>query len=223
MPAIRNLPEPARVALKSLMLLDGYVFQDLISTLKSAAPSLYDSDYIQKLTPTINTLSQEVAQELIEALYNLSRMYFAYDLSVSQIAEDIADTVEQDTDGLLTPESRQLLVERLISLLNLDVFRLGAKANDLLFEYEHALLKAKIITDIRPVFGDDVTSSPLGAVIVHNLKIEYQADGERKEFFVAIDTRDTQLLIDLLVRAQSKADNLKALLAVANVRHIDFQ
>jgi hypothetical protein len=55
------------------------------------------------------------------------------------------------------------------------------------------------------------------------LKIGYQEADEEKEFFVALDDSDVDDLIKTLEHAKAKAQSLKAVLAKAELRHIDVE
>jgi hypothetical protein len=77
------------------------------------------------------------------------------------------------------------------------------------------------VSDIRPVFSDDVEEAPTVAVIVHMLKIVYYQAGERREFVVAMDTKDIQLLIDTCDRAAKKTKGLETVIESANMAYIE--
>jgi hypothetical protein len=96
------------------------------------------------------------------------------------------------------------------------------KAMGVVLDHHHVFFHAKILTDIRPVFntkGDSIDA----AVIVHNLRIHYEEDSEHKDFYVALDTNDIQLLRELLDRAEAKAKCLQGLVKTSGVSYLDIE
>jgi hypothetical protein len=71
---------------------------------------------------------------------------------------------------------------------------------------------ARILTDIRPVFGRDADVPPIGAVIAHVLKIDYFSQGDSGSLYVSLNNRDLELLRNLVDRAFTKLKTLRAVL-----------
>ena len=70
---------------------------------------------------------------------------------------------------------------------------LDSKADDLRTEDERVFCTAKILTDLRPVFGSHVEDGPHGMIVVHLLKIGYHSGSEKlHEFFVSLDSGDSE-------------------------------
>ena len=135
-------------------------------------------------------------------------------MSPLDFAEEICKAIEESkSDVLKIPAGRREdLRQRLAKLLGYEnSLGVTSKALDVMTEHERILCGARIVTDIRPVFGRP-TDKPTAAVIVHNLKISYHQDDEHREFYVALDTEDVVRLRTLLERAEMKAQSLEALL-----------
>jgi hypothetical protein len=91
---------------------------------------------------------------------------------------EAAASVAQSRDlGEIADADREKFKNGLEQLLGIACLRLSAKAWDLTTEYEHVFLSARILTDVRPVFGegdrDDQATTPTAAVIVNTLKLDY--------------------------------------------------
>lgn len=99
------------------------------------------------------------------------------------------------------------------TILEVDSIKVGAKAAVLLADEERAYIKAKIVTDIRPVFGDVIQESDMlkSAFIVHTLKLTYQAGGD-EEFYVALSSKDLSELKRTIDRAVAKSQRLAELM-----------
>ena len=94
------------------------------------------------------------------------------------------------------------------------------KAMDVLTDEERIFYSAKILTDVRPIFNEEGNSID-AAIIVHNLKIHFGQDQDHKDFYVALDTSDIEVLRDVLDRADEKAKCLQSLLERAKVSYLD--
>lgn len=224
MPRLRRVPEPFREGLGYLISLDEAGFQELYNALHDAPPALYSSGYFDRLTPDGISVPGEQITEIIEALFSISMTYVASSISMDQFVEDVADALASGkTKNIeLEPERRQQFVDRATALLKLDVFRIGAKATNLLLEQQTRLDSARMFTDARPIFDNDVSSPPVGVVVFHTLQIEYREGAASKTFYVAMDTTDVQILIDVLERAKTKAETIKSSFAATELRLIEF-
>jgi hypothetical protein len=86
-------------------------------------------------------------------------------------------------------------------------------------DHERVYLESRILTDIRTVFKE-YKEQPIGAVVVHNLKITYRQNDNEKEFFVALDGSDLLNLSQEIARAETKAKEIKMLLEKAEITYL---
>jgi hypothetical protein len=91
-----------------------------------------------------------------------------------------------------------------------------------MIEQPRFMRRARILTDIRPVFGatDD---PPIAAVVVHTLRLSFFEDNESKEFFISLDAEDLRTLRDQLDRASSKAESLKEVIDKTGIDYVDTE
>jgi hypothetical protein len=94
---------------------------------------------------------------------------------------------------------------------------LSAKAIHLLGDNEHSFHRARIVTDIRPVFGEDAAQGPSAAVIVQLLNLTYFAEDGSHSITIALDEQDLDNLGRALERAQNKYRALKKTLSEAKI------
>jgi hypothetical protein len=154
--------------------------------------------------------------EALVALYAVKAMR---DVSIEEFADRVSDAMESlDQEKLRLPRAeREQFKQKLITLLSADVFGLMSKVLDLRTDDERVFCHARILTDLRPVFGSRIEDGPKGMVVVHLLKIGYHAGSEdHHEFFVSLDMNDLQTLRKLIDRAEAKAKSLKS--AITDVR-----
>lgn len=86
--------------------------------------------------------------------------------------------------------------------------RLVTKAMELSYDYANLLRKARIITDLRPLF-DDEGEKVEGGVVTHTLRIAYSSDDGGHEVSLALDIKDVEKLHEQCERAIKKANTIK--------------
>lgn len=138
---------------------------------------------------------------------------------LDQFAEDIANAMASLKSALaLTDKHRPTFKANLLTLLGSEHFLTISKAYDLATDDERTFCDARIITDLRPVFGTPIEDGPKGTVIVHLLKIGYHEGNKRHQaFHVALDSPDLKELKRVIERAESKAAAIKSKLKDTHV------
>ncbi len=140
------------------------------------------------------------------------------------------DLVKDITARLLTGDKKEAKLsssevptfqKNLGRILELSGLTLKAKALSLAADCQKLYSESKIVSDIRTVFGEDVSALPLGAIVLHVLKIGFAEDGEEREFFVTLDSRDLRELQDWITRALSKEASLNQLIKQSNLQKFE--
>jgi len=169
----------------------------------------------------VPSLDGGAATEVIEALLSLIAL-LDEDGEVEQLANDVA----QSRDLELEENDREELARRLSRLLQLPSLALAARALDIATEHERAFHDARVVTDIRPVFGPSVPAGPRGALISAMLKIEfhpYGTQGSVEAEFFALDRADLIRLREVVDRALEKIGSLEQLVASANLPYWEYR
>ena len=79
-----------------------------------------------------------------------------------------------------------------------------AKASDLSTDFERLFIKAKIITDIRPIFNDERTEI-LATAVTSTMRLDYIThDGDDGTMSVVLDISDLNMLRDECDKALHK-------------------
>ena len=80
------------------------------------------------------------------------------------------------------------------------------------------------MTDLRPVFDDNLTLPPGGAVIIETLQIQtWSRDGGSQLLFVSMDEFDLRALQSIVQRALDKTDTLKAFIAEKGLSYFELE
>jgi len=187
--------------------LDKSVFNEERQEATAVAASAFES---------ISRSANEPAGEFKKISEALVSMYLAKsgrDIPLEEFANRVADALEALPDPALrlAPGDRGPFKEKLQILLGAEVFGVISKIDDLRTESERVFCHARIVTDLRPVFGSDVRTGPMALLVTHTLKIAYHGSGRNgdNELYVSLDARDLSELKDVILRAEAKASTLR--------------
>ncbi len=170
------------------------------------ASSHDDGDDFAAGHPVADLPSARLAQ-LYKTLKELYRVREHEHLSIDEFVTAIIEAMNNAgrEDVFVHDDEQSVLRRRLSRLLSGRAFGLEAKANDLQKDFEHLYCQSRVVTDLRPVFGDKVDDGPVRMLITHALRIGYHDFGNHKELYVALDDAHIERLIEQLTRAQEKA------------------
>jgi hypothetical protein len=137
----------------------------------------------------------------------------------------MSDGIVASVDKNLPDTRREAVRRNLTRLLTAESIITLGKADDVITDHAKVFSRARILTDIRPVFRDDAAEVPTAAVIVDMLKIEHWArDGSgRQNFYVALDHADLLQLKQVVDRALEKTETLRRLLASTGMSYYEHQ
>jgi hypothetical protein len=220
MPKLK-IPQRYRQGLFKLSQLDGRTVQEIRAALGrliavSGEPTKAAVAAVASITDTNKADFVQIAESLVA----LSFVKAGADVSIEDFVEDISDAMEHlEQPELRVPATQvQRFKETLEALLSADEFALASKVHDLQTDDERTFCRARILTDLRPVFGSKVEDGPEGFVVVHLLKLGFHQASERNhdEFYIALDAEDLKTLRSVIDRAEAKSKSLRS--SVKDVR-----
>ncbi len=219
-----NIPTPIKAGLAYIAELTEEQYKELHSALENIPLRIPQDRIFDDSSFQLSTIPSDKLSLVKDALFPLYISQQGSSIPLSSIINEIAESLrEQNEDE--SERSEEFIgrfKERLNDLLGIDRAKLIVKSNDILRENARTYGTARILSDIRPVFGENIDQPPQSAVIVHMLKISYFKDQEQREFVVALDTKDIQQLIDTLERAKKKTETLNSLASLANMTPIEI-
>jgi hypothetical protein len=155
-------------------------------------------------------------KKIAEALIAMYLVKSSQDIDLGEFAEHIADALEiLPNPALRLPANeKESFKQKLSTLLRSEVFVGASKVFDLQTESEHVFCHARILTDLRPVFGTEIEKGPRAVVVTHNLKIAFHLSGRKgdHDFYVMLDASDLAALKKVILRAEAKAKTLRAII-----------
>lgn len=212
MPDGLGIPEQQKAALAQLLRSPQKERKQLLDALHEAKPSLFGRNFTSAWIKKAGA-SKADAHELFHLL---SALYASMDIigePAEAFASKVCDTIIASKDPALPTKDVDWneFKAYLAQLLSLDdTLGVSAKATQIRLEHEHVFRTARILTDLRPIFGRDVDKGPTAAVVVHQAKITYRESGQEmtKDFYMALDSDDIVELKKLLERASRKEASL---------------
>lgn len=223
MPASLEIPEQHRLGLAKLRELSDENINQIISVLqRMPLTAMKRKEIGSSLASVIPNLTAEDLEKIADTLFSLYYIRANAEVSVAKFASDVCRAFQDTVTEKFTEDKFAHFKDRITKLLGVDPLTVASKALVLQSDYENSFCDAKILTDVRPVFGARVEDQPAGFVITHTLKVEYHDDRvDHREFYVALDQDDLTTLRNVLERADKKAKSLQALMAKAGVPRLN--
>jgi hypothetical protein len=217
-----NVPEQYFEGIAKILSLADEVFQELLGVFAKLPVKLYPKGLLAKAISGVRGVPPDSTGIITNAVLSLCMNRARSDKNTLDYVSEVTQSIEESGSKTLrlSTETKEVLRSRFAKILDVKPLAVSAKATSILFEYERSFSSARILTDIRPVFDAKADSPPDAAIVVHTLSIHYHQDGH-KEFFVAMDDEDVQMLLDALERAKVKAKSLKQTLVSAKITCVD--
>lgn len=163
---------------------------------------------------------EDETSAFVTHLVSLATLAASENYTGADLAEQIFDQFAEELAGLT--DRADLLPPRLGGFLSAPKLTAFAKAFDIAQESDRLVHSSRIITDIRPVFGDEPIGEPFGAVVIHTLRLEYFEDGEVRTLSFSLNSNDVSDLVAVAKRAEAKEKMLSTLLDRVKLTEFDL-
>jgi len=196
---IRNLPDST--------------VDELIQAVETAPLTTDPEELAKIIAGSIPSVGADDLKGILGFVYGLYNVRQSSQLNNRQFLEELIAGVRQHAKPELTEDDLPRMRDRFRRILSIKKLSTLSKARNLQRAGERLYCDATIVSDVRPVFGQDVKSRPVGAVITHTLKLAYHEGLDHKEFFITLDEVDLEELQEVFDRAKQKSQSLTTLLA----------
>jgi hypothetical protein len=193
---------------------------DELLTILAKAPLSFRGDDLLSFVRGKFQEDKEVLDETFPLLLSLTALRLRLDMDAVNLSEVVCEAINEGEypELLMSDQDQESFLQRLTKLLAVEALLYPVKAPDIMSAYEHVFAYARIVSDIRPLFGSDITVQPPAAAIVHTLQLTcHQADGVR-DYFIAMDEDDLLSLGEVVDRALVKARSLGSLLRKTEIK-----
>jgi hypothetical protein len=219
--AYLSIPDRHRNGVVKLLKLSEDSFNQIIRAFEGVGPKIFPDELSDQVLSRIRGVSPEDLSEMIAMMMSLSS-HRAHDQSTAEeLADQVVEAAIEADVRIETEEERNVFKERLVKFFELNTLLVSAKALSILQSNENLFCSARILTDVRPVFGSDPNTPPNAAVMVHMLDLGYHKNGELRHLFIAMDSLDIEILREALDRTESKIKSLKPLIKKAGMQFLD--
>lgn len=214
--AILRIPDDQLPALAMVARFHDPQFRALADALAAAPMKLRDEELAAAILPVVQGLSKQEIYDAVEVLSSLAVVMFMAEVDLDEFVDDVVEAMERQQKDIAAHGER--LGARLREVLGCSSISAPAKARSILIDHANYLCRARIFSDVRPVFGADVNQTPTTAMVTHTLKLSYHhGTGSLKDFFVVLDRNDLDELSRLIERAKAKEKSLHVTLAAAGI------
>jgi hypothetical protein len=205
-----SIPEPLEKGMREFAGLSDAKFEELLSTLRAMKPEIAQ----HQILPEIEVPG---GRSVLSAVYGMILGRPRQNVSIDDAVEGLVDALRE---GGIVDAELELFRTRAKEILRIEPLDLIIKAHSVLQEHSSTFSSARVVSDIRGVFEDEVVEAPRAAVIVHMLNISYNNAGRREAIAVALDEKDVEHLISVLERARAKSKVLKSTIEKSGMIHI---
>jgi len=177
-------------------------------------PAIRPADLQKALQKPLHNQTENVDTivSLLISLYNLCRHR---DIGEDELFEGLLYGINNTQPSIRWGKEE---IDKWMDLkpLLMDLFSLTpiwnvCKALELAYDYTNLFQKAKIITDIRPIYSDSATEIQ-GAVVSYTLRLSFDSREGDRDISIALDGKDVKKLSLACDRALTKAKVAKSLL-----------
>jgi hypothetical protein len=159
---------------------------------------------------------EKVAESIFRLLFSLYEVRRLHSLSQDDVLKGLQFQINKSNWSKQEIDKWQSIQPQLEKLLDLENIWTVSKALDLAYEYHDLYQRARIITDIRPVFTQNGLSIQ-GCIVTHTLQITFVDDNGTHDTYILIDESDIDQLMRACERAKIKSQTVKRLIETMKV------
>lgn len=218
-----TIPEEYVAGLGHIVVLPDEAIRELTAALSESQAALDITDpsgVTSLISGKVPAIPTKELRPIMAALLSLYVVHGASEVSAEQFLNDVMRAMKRSRRPELAiddPNIDKKVRDRLKALLGLGALTAASKAVVLQHDHEHTLCTARIFTDARPVYGDDVAAPPSAVVLTHMLKLTYHEGNKLEEIHIAFDKADLLNLKSLIARAETKASGLKKIFDAGHI------
>lgn len=198
-------------------------FVELLEFMRAQVEQFGSLANVRDATAALNHCAED-AGEIVHSMMPLLVRHIADGRTASEVVAAVVATYKRDIENVYLSSSKDMTLfrKRLLAVLSDEQIALKTKAMALVSERSSLLHKAKIISDVRPVFGSSKKTVDMVEAfsIIHTLVLTSMQDGDYVKNFIALDSADLTSLKEIIDRAQAKEKSLSKFLESSKVSKI---
>lgn len=193
----------------------------LLEALRRLKVTTLDVGRLAKEIQADTGLDLEQAEQVLSMLMSMYAIPYTSSVDRSKVPADLVEAVEKEKSLAASAEDLSAFRAFIEDALALDsTLGVISKAALLTTGNERLYCTAKIFSDLRPVFGDDI-DEPLAFVGSHVLRLTYHlTDFSTEDIYITFGHDDLARLSDVIKRAQEKEGSLRGAAERFGVRYL---
>jgi hypothetical protein len=212
-----QVPKSERSHMAAFLSANPRLLDSIATALATCSPQLDQQRFGLKLATDLKDVEGASTQTIVSIARTLFALHAVLlsgsKTAASEAATDVVQGLIADGNFTQPQEGWKRFTERLATLLGSDTVALTAKAGAVAYETPRHTQGFRILTDARPIFGDNLEDGPKAYAILHTLQIIYfEEAGDSKEWFISVDAEDLDFLESIVKRARAKEVSLRAAL-----------
>jgi len=214
-----RIPALYKRSVQALASMDDATADGLLEALREETGLLSTERLAEHVGESVPPLTDD-AYELVEALLSLISLLPEDGEGADELASDVAHS----SDLSLEEPDREAFTQRLRPMLEIETLAIAARASDVVTEYERVFHNARVLTDLRPIFGRDPAQGPKAGALIATLKIDFHppVGGLESEFY-ALEHADLLRLRDVVNRAIVKHASMRQVMKRLNLSYWEYQ
>jgi hypothetical protein len=153
-----------------------------------------------------------INHQLANTLYSLGSFKLGQDekLSFTEIIEGLTHSFASNSQNEYNEDDLKRLSENLTKVLQTGKkLTITFKAFNLLSANESIFRENQIITDIRLLFNEQLEDNDRHGLVIHQLKLNVEENGEQNDYYFSLTITDLQKLQEQITRAIEKERLIK--------------
>ena len=186
--------------------------QSLVSGIRSVDPVPLRPDKLVKCVAELLGERSEAADAIVRQVLAVNGLMRQAGIGIEQAMDGIRYSIGSNASWSEDEKEKWKALEHVFrDLVSAPACRLVSTALDLSYDYANLLRRAKILTDIRPLYSKDAGMIE-GAVISHTLRLRFDNLENEHQLSIAMDEEDIRKLSQECDRALRKAETARDLM-----------
>jgi hypothetical protein len=214
-----EIPETVLSWFRQLGELDDRLFEAVLNGLKNSPIAEDFASASRQLRQKVPAMQGGFVDECLSALIMGGSIANHLRLDAFAFGRMLAERVTLAQGSGSISDTSMRAAERFGSLLaSSGAINLIVKAYDIASEVPRRIFRSRILTDARPVFGDDASGRPSAVVIMHTLALSFYEGNELRQFHINCDATSLGELQDATHRAIEKQRTLEEVFRDSSLR-----
>lgn len=212
MPPKLRIPKRLVGPLVEFVSLPSAKLESFLKAVRERKPTLDLVEFARSVALELS-VEPELVDHVIDLLTSLQIAREDFGVTASEFVSELRGAIERSEELNIRPLDWVAFEAAITESLSSDnALAVSSRAIDLIQDHARVFCSARVITDLRPVFGSLVAEGPVAFVVGHTLKIVHHDEtGAHKEFYVALGVADIKRLSALLDRALEKEESLRTI------------